>query len=280
MMIFDKNKESLTVNKDLNNNIPILTKKKEILKVILVLFFFFLAFLGFGKYHKAPFPLLIGIALLLFILLLFLVILVSDIYFILRMIKYRDNTIVPEEFQISPPKRIFMLIILIILSVCFTVYIIPESIMDPSENLFQKFKYLICLIIIFIVIYRIYKAGRYSIDVMEKNIRILFKNQEISSFNVENVAFVKFSGAKNKVSVYLIEIILNIFVRHIDSYRRSYRNEDELRSSPFMRLFDFEGKEFFKISLSIKDYWVMKKYFLKYNVKTEDLSDFLNDDLS
>ena len=263
------------MNKDLNNNIPILTKKKEILKVILVLFFFFLAFLGFGKYHKAPFPLLIGIALLLFILLLFLVILVSDIYFILRMIKYRDNTIVPEEFQISPPKRIFMLIILIILSVCFTVYIIPESIMDPSENLFQKFKYLICLIIIFIVIYRIYKAGRYSIDVMEKNIRILFKNQEISSFNVENVAFVKFSGAKNKVSVYLLGIIRFIF--SIDRYH--FRSKDESRSSPFMRLFDFEGKEFFKISLSIKDYWVMKKYFFKYNVKTEDISDFLNDDL-
>ena len=98
---------------------------------------------------------------------------------------------------------------------------------------FKKFKYLICLIIIFIVIYRIYKAGRYSIDVMEKNIRILFKNQEISSFNVENVAFVKFSGAKNKVSVYLIEIILNIFVRHIDSYRRSYRNEDEFKKFSF-----------------------------------------------
>ena len=268
------------MNKDLNNNIPIITKKKEISKVILVLIFFFLAFLGFGKYHKAPFPLLIGIALLLFILLLFLVILVSDIYFIIRMIKYRDNTIVPEEFQISPPKRIFMLIILIILSVCFTVYIIPESIMNPSENVFQKFKYPICLIIIFILIYNIYKAGRYSINVMEKNIRILFKNQEISSFNVENVAFVKFFGAKNKVSVYLIEIILNIFVRHIDSYRRSYRNEDELRSSPFMRLFDFKGKEFFKTSLSIKDYWVIKKYFLKYNVKTDDLCDFLNDDLS
>ena len=275
MMIFDKNKESLTVNKDLNNNIPILTKKKEILKVILVLFFFFLAFLGFGKYHKAPFPLLIGIALLLFILLLFLVILVSDIYFILRMIKYRDNTIVPEEFQISPPKRIFMLIILIILSVCFTVYIIPESIMNPSENVFQKFKYPICLIIIFILIYRIYKAGRYSINIMKKNIKILFKNQEISSFNVENVAFVKFSGAKNKVSVYLLGIIRFIFCKH----RYHFRSEDESRSSPFMRLFDFEGKEFFKISLSIKDYWLMKKYFLKYNVKTEDISDFLNDDL-
>jgi len=264
------------VNKDFDNNIPILTKKKEILKVILVLFFFFLAFLGFGKYHKAPFPLLIGIALLLFILLLFLVILVSDIYFIIRMIKYRDNTIVPEEFQISPPKRIFMLIILIILSVCFTVYIIPESIMNPSENVFQKFKYPICLIIIFILIYNIYKAGRYSINVMEKNIRILFKNQEISSFNVENVAFVKFSGAKNKVSVYLLGIIRFIFCKH----RYHFRSEDESRSSPFMRLFDFKGKEFFKISLSIKDYWVMKKYFLKYNVKTEDISDFLNDDLS
>jgi len=263
------------VNKDLNNNIPILTKKKEILKVILVLFFFFLAFLGFGKYYKAPFPLLIGIALLLFILLLYLFILLSDIYFIKKMIKYRDNTVVPDEFQISPPKRIFMLIILIILSVCFTVYIIPESIMDPSENLFQKFKYLICLIIIFIVIYRIYKAGRYSIDVMEKNIRILFKNQEISSFNIENVAFVKFSGVKNKVNVYLLGIIRFIFCKH----RYHFRSEDESRSSPFMRLFDFEGKEFFKISLSIKDYWVIKKYFLKYDVKTDDLCDFLTDAL-
>jgi len=263
------------VNKDLNNNIPIITKKKEISKVILVLFFFFLAFLGFGKYYKAPFPLLIGIALLLFILLLFLIILVSDIYFIIRMIKYRDNTIVPEEFQISPPKRIFMLIILIIISAYFTVYLIPESIMDPSENVFQKFKYPICLIIIFIVIYRIYKAGRYSIDVMKKNIRILFKNQEISSFNIENVAFVKFSGVKNKVNVYLLGIIRFIFCKH----RYHFRSEDESRSSPFMRLFDFEGKEFFKISLSIKDYWVIKKYFLKYDVKTDDLCDFLTDDL-
>ena len=265
------------MNKDLNNNIPIITKKKEISKVILVLFFFFLAFLGFGKYYKAPFPLLIGIALLLFILLLYLFILLSDIYFIKKMIKYRDNTVVPDEFQIRPPKHIFMLIIAIILLAYLIVYIIPKSIMTLDKNIF---KLIIVLIIFFIGIYRIYKAGRYSIDVMEKNIRILFKNQEISSFNVENVAFVKFSGAKNKVSVYLIEIILNIFVRHIDSYRRSYRNEDELRSSPFMRLFDFKGKEFFKTSLSIKDYWVMKKYFLKYNVKTEDISDFLNDDLS
>ena len=258
------------MNKDFDNNIPILTKKKEISKVILVLFFFFLAFLGFGKYYKAPFPLLIGIALLLFILLLYLFILLSDIYFILRMIKYRDNTIVPEEFQISPPKRIFMLIILIILSVCFTVYIIPESIMNPSKNVFQKFKYPICLIIIFILIYNIYKAGRYSIDVIEKNIRILFKNQEISYFNVENIAFVKFSRTEKKATFFSLgDLIIGFF-----------RNKDKSGNYPLMQLFDFKGKEFFGITLSIKDYWLMKKYFLKYNVKTEDLCDFLNDDLS
>ena len=261
------------MNKDVNNDIPIITKKKEISKVILVLMFFFLAFLGFGKYYKAPFPLLIGIALLLFILLLYLFILLSDIYFIKKMIKYRDNTVVPDEFQIRPPKHIFMLIIAIILLAYLIVYIIPKSIMTLDKNIF---KLIIVLIIFFIGIYRIYKAGRYSIDVMEKNIRILFKNQEISSFNVEKVAFVKFSGAKNKVNVYLIETILTIFFRH---RHRSFRSEDESRSSPFMRLFDFKGKEFFKTSLSIKDYWLMKKYFLKYNVKTEDISDFLNDDL-
>ena len=263
------------MNKDFNNNIPILTKKKESLKVILVLFLIFLAFLGLEIYYESLSGFIAITAIFASILLVWLTISAINIYSITKIVKYRDNTIVPDEFQISSPKHIFMLIILII----FSVYIIPENIMDPSENVFQKFKYPICLIIIFILIYNIYKAGRYSINVMEKNIRILFKNQEISSFNVENVAFVKFSGAKNKVSVYLIEIILNIFVRHIDSYRRSYRNENELRSSPFIRLFDFKGKEFFKTSLSIKDYWLMKKYFLKYNIKTEDLCDFLNDDL-
>ena len=261
------------MNKDFDNNIPILTKKKESLKVILVLFLIFLAFLGLEIYYESLSGFIAMTAIFASILLVWLTISAINIYSITKIVKYRDNTVVPDEFQISSPKHIFMLIIVII----FSVYIIPENIMDPSENVFQKFKYPIYLIIIFIGIYRIYKAGRYSIDVMEKNIRILFKNQEISSFNVEKVAFVKFSGAKNKVNVYLIETILTIFFRH---RHRSFRSEDESRSSPFMRLFDFKGKEFFKISLSIKDYWVMKKYFLKYNVKTEDISDFLNDDLS
>ena len=255
------------MNKDLNNNIPIITKKKEISKVILVLMFFFLAFLGFGKYYKAPFPLLIGIALLLFILLLYLFILLSDIYFIKKMIKYRDNTVVPDEFQIRPPKHIFMLIIAIILLAYLIVYIIPKSIMTLDKNIF---KLIIVLIIFFIGIYRIYKAGRYSIDVMEKNIRILFKNQEISSFNVENVAFVKFSRTEKKATFFLLgDLIIGFF-----------RNKDKSGNYPLMQLFDFKGKEFFGITLSIKDYWLMKKYFLKYNVKTDDLCDFLNDDLS
>ena len=263
------------MNKDFDNNIPILTKKKESLKVILVLFLIFLAFLGLEIYYESLSGFIAMTAIFASILLVWLTISAINIYSITKIVKYRDNTVVPDEFQISSPKHIFMLITLVIFSAYLTVYIIPESITVPSENLFQKFEYPICLIIFFIGIYRIYKAGRYSIDVMEKNIRILFKNQEISSFNVENVAFVKFSGVKNKVNVYLLGIIRFIFCKH----RYHFRSVDESRSSPFMRLFDFEGKEFFKISLSIKDYWVIKKYFLKYNVKTEDISDFLNDDL-
>ena len=260
------------MNKDFDNNIPILTKKKESLKVILVLFLIFLAFLGLEIYYESLSGFIAITAIFASILLVWLTISAINIYSITKIVKYRDNTVVPDEFQIRPPKHIFMLIIAIILLAYLIVYIIPKSIMTLDKNIF---KLIIVLIIFFIGIYRIYKAGRYSIDVMEKNIRILFKNQEISSFNVENVAFVKFSGVKNKVNVYLLGSIRFIFCKH----RYHFRSEDESRSSPFMRLFDFEGKEFFKISLSIKDYWVIKKYFLKYNVKTEDISDFLNDDL-
>ena len=254
------------MNKDFNNNIPILTKKKESLKVILVLFLIFLAFLGLEIYYESLSGFIAITAIFASILLVWLTISAINIYSITKIVKYRDNTIVPDEFQISSPKHIFMLIILII----FSVYIIPENIMDPSENVFQKFKYPICLIIIFIGIYRIYKAGRYSINIMKKNIKILFKNQEISYFNVENIAFVKFSRTENKATFFLLgDLIIGFF-----------RNKEKSGNYPLMQLFDFKGKEFFRFSLSIKDYWLMKKYFLKYNVKTEDISDFLNDDLS
>ena len=253
------------MNKDFDNNIPILTKKKESLKVILVLFLIFLAFLGLEIYYESLSGFIAITAIFASILLVWLTISAINIYSITKIVKYRDNTIVPDEFQISSPKHIFMLIILII----FSVYIIPENIMDPSENVFQKFKYPICLIIIFIGIYRIYKAGRYSINIMKKNIKILFKNQEISYFNVENIAFVKFSRTENKATFFLLgDLIIGFF-----------RNKEKSGNYPLMQLFDFKGKEFFRFSLSIKDYWLMKKYFLKYNVKTGDLCDFLNDDL-
>ena len=254
------------MNKDFDNNIPILTKKKESLKVILVLFLICLAFLGLEIYYESLSGFIAMTAIFASILLVWLTISAINIYSITKIVKYRDNTVVPDEFQISSPKHIFMLIIVII----FSVYIIPENIMDPSENVFQKFKYPIYLIIIFIGIYRIYKAGRYSINIMKKNIKILFKNQEISYFNVENIAFVKFSRTENKATFFLLgDLIIGFF-----------RNKEKSGNYPLMQLFDFKGKEFFRFSLSIKDYWLMKKYFLKYNVKTDDLCDFLNDDLS
>ncbi len=254
------------MNKDFDNNIPILTKKKESLKVILVLFLICLAFLGLEIYYESLSGFIAMTAIFASILLVWLTISAINLYSITKIVKYRDNTVVLDEFQISPPKHIFMLIILII----FSVYIIPENIMDPSENVFQKFKYPICLIIIFIGIYRIYKAGRYSINIMKKNIKILFKNQEISYFNVENIAFVKFSRTENKATFFLLgDLIIGFF-----------RNKDKSGNYPLIQLFDFKGKEFFRFSLSIKDYWLMKKYFLRYNVKTDDLCDFLNDDLS
>lgn len=186
------------MNKDFDNNIPILTKKKESLKVILVLFLICLAFLGLEIYYESLSGFIAMTAIFASILLVWLTISAINIYSITKIVKYRDNTVVPDEFQISSPKHIFMLIIVII----FSVYIIPENIMDPSENVFQKFKYPIYLIIIFILIYRIYKAGRYSINVMKKNIKILFKNQEIAYFNVENIAFVKFSRTENKATFF------------------------------------------------------------------------------
>ena len=116
------------MNKDFDNNIPILTKKKESLKVILILLLIFLAFLGLEIYYESLSEFIVMTAIFASILLVWLTILAINIYSITKIVKYRDNTVVPDEFQISFPKHIFMLIILII----FSVYIIPQNIMDPS----------------------------------------------------------------------------------------------------------------------------------------------------
>lgn len=163
------------MNKDFDNNIPILTKKKESLKVILVLFLICLAFLGLEIYYESLSGFIAMTVIFASILLVWLTISAINIYSITKIVKYRDNTEVPDEFQISPPKHIFMLITLVIFSAYLTVYIIPESIMVPSENLFQKFEYPICLIVIFILIYRIHKAGRYSINIMKKILKFYLK---------------------------------------------------------------------------------------------------------
>ena len=145
------------MNKDFDNNIPILTKKKESLKVILILFLIFLAFLGLEIYYESLSEFIVMTAIFASILLVWLTILAINIYSIIKIVKYRDNTIVPDEFQISSPKHIFMLITLVIFSAYLTVYIIPKSIMQLDKNIF---KLIIVLIIFFIGIYRIYKLGR------------------------------------------------------------------------------------------------------------------------
>ena len=79
------------MNKDFDNNIPILTKKKESLKVILILFLIFLAFLGLEIYYESLSGFIAMTAIFASILLVWLTILAINIYSITKIVKYRER---------------------------------------------------------------------------------------------------------------------------------------------------------------------------------------------
>ena len=74
------------MNKDFDNNIPILTKKKESLKIILVLFLIFLAFLGLEIYYESLSGFIAMTAIFASILLVWLTISAINIYSITKIV--------------------------------------------------------------------------------------------------------------------------------------------------------------------------------------------------
>ena len=106
---------------------------------------------------------------------------------------------------------------------------------------------LVSIVIVIIVsnfIYSMIKSRKYSLEVKNRNIKVFYKNQEIGTFEMQDISFVAFFG----------------------SGRQKVKKGDY----PIMAVYSFRGEEFLRIPLSLRNYWLMKKYFLKYNIDIED----------
>ena len=177
--------------------------------------------------------------------------LTADMYVTIKRIKEREKVEVPNEFRVDAFKQTYFIILYTIILIIF-IFILVLSVVIKI-GIFGIIFSLFGISIFSYFLSAMIKSRKYSLEVQNRNIKVLYKNQEIEVLEIKDIPFVAFFGSgKEKVK------------------KSDY---------PIMEICNIKGEVFLNMPLSLKDYWLMKKYFLKYNVKTEDISDFLNDDL-
>ena len=235
------------MNKDFDNNIPDFTKRKIALKMILLLLVISLVVLVIQLFFKESLSFAQGNFVIInsfiaFILLFLYITLTADMYITIKRIKEREKIEVPNEFKIDSLKQTYFIILYIIVLLSALALVFASIITDQHITMI-----LVSIVIVIIVsnfIYSMIKSRKYSLEVKNRNIKVFYKNQEIGTFEMQDISFVAFSGnGGQKVK------------------KGDY---------PIMAVYSLRGEEFLRIPLSLRNYWLMKKYFLKYNIDIED----------
>ena len=235
------------MNKDFDNNIPDFTKRKKVLKVILLLLVISLAILLIQLFFKdnlsfAQGNLTIINSFIAFILLFLYITLTADMYVTIKRIKEREKIEVPNEFRVDGLKQTYFIILYLIVLLSALALVFASIITD--QHIIMILVSIVIVIIVSNFIYSMIKSRKYSLEVKNRNIKVFYKNQEIGTFEMQDISFVAFSGSGGQ--------------------------KVKKGDYPIMNIYGLKGEAFLNMPLSLRNYWLMKKYFLKYNVDIED----------
>lgn len=235
------------MNKDFDNNIPDFTKRKIALKMILLLLVISLVVLVIQLFFKESLSFAQGNFVIInsfiaFILLFLYITLTADMYITIKRIKEREKIEVPNEFKIDSLKQTYFIILYIIVLLSALALVFASIITD--QHIIMILVSIVIVIIVSNFIYSMIKSRKYSLEVKNRNIKVFYKNQEIGTFEMQDISFVAFFG----------------------SGRQKVKKGDY----PIMAVYSLRGEEFLRIPLSLRNYWLMEKYFLKYNIDIED----------
>ena len=162
-------------------------------------------------------------------------------YVTIKRIKEREKVEVPNEFRVDAFKQTYFIILYAIILIIF-IFIFVLSIVFKIGIFGIIFSILGIGIFSYFLSIMI-KNRKYSLEVQNRNIKVLYKNQEIEVLEIKDIPFVAFFGSgKEKVK------------------KGDY---------PIMEICNIKG-EILRIPLSLRNYWLMKKYFLKYAVEISD----------
>ena len=236
------------MSKDFDNNIPNFATRKKVLKLILFLLVVSLAILVVQLFFKESLSFTQGNLAIInsfvaFILLFLYIVLIADMYVSIKRIKEREKVELPNEFRVDAFKQTYFLISDTVILIIFIFILVLSIVLKIGifAIIFTLFGIGIFSYFLSIMI----KSRKYSLEVQNRNIKVLYKNQEIEVLEIKDIPFVAFFGSgKQKVK--------------IGDY-------------PIMEIYNSKGEKVLRIPLSLKNYWLMKKYFLKYRINVNDI---------
>ena len=236
------------MSQDFDNNIPDFSKRKTALKILLFLslisFFILVIQLTYiDELSPLQANLTIINSFVLFILVFLYIILKVGMHATIGRIKEREKVQLPNEFRVDAARQTH-LIITYLLPLPIYILVLAASISENVDIFIMLFS-LGAILAYSYFLYSTIKSRKYSLEVKDKTITTFYKNKETGRFTIEDIAFVAFSGSgktKVKIGDYAI-----------------------------MKIISFRAEKFLEIPLSLKNYWLMKKYFLKHNVNMDDI---------
>ena len=236
------------MSQDFDNNIPDFSKRKTALKILLFLSLISLFILVIQlTYIEELSPLQANLTIInsfvLFVLVFLYIILKVGMHATIGRIKEREKVQLPDEFRVDAARQTH-LIITYLLPLPIYILVLVASISENVDIFIMLFS-LGAILAYSYFLYSTIKSRKYSLEVKDKTITTFYKNKETGRFTIEDIAFVAFSGSgktKVKIGDYAI-----------------------------MKIISFKAEKFLEIPLSLKNYWLMKKYFLKHNVNIGDI---------
>ena len=236
------------MSQDFDNNIPDFSKRKTALRILLFLSLISLFILVIQlTYIDELSPLQANLTIInsfvLFILVFLYIILKVGMHATIGRIKEREKVLLPNEFRVDAARQTH-LIITYLLPLPIYILVLVASISENVDIFIMLFS-LGAILAYSYFLYSTIKSRKYSLEVKNKTITTFYKNKETGRFTIEDIAFVAFSGSgktKVKIGDYAI-----------------------------MKIISFKAEKFLEIPLSLKNYWLMKKYFLKHNVNIGDI---------
>lgn len=236
------------MSQDFDNNIPDFSKRKTALRILLFLSLISLFILVIQlTYIDELSPLQANLTIInsfvLFVLVFLYIILKVGMHATIGRIKEREKVQLPNEFRVDAARQTH-LIITYLLPLPIYILVLVANISENVDIFIMLFS-LGAILAYSYFLYSTIKSRKYSLEVKDKTITTFYKNKETGRFTIEDIAFVAFSGSgKTKV---------------------------KMGDYAIMKIISFKAEKFLEIPLSLKNYWLMKKYFLKHNVNIGDI---------